>query len=133
LQVKPILSIFHMWKVKIWWVRRVDTFHILQTIRSRPSTLRFCMELPLRFPNFWILRTWFCSLTPNYSTKVPPDLFYGEICWTKLSFPHSESEFVKKVPLRHEISKFWVRSFVPGPKITKQKYHQIYSTVKFVE
>jgi hypothetical protein len=33
-------------------VGRVNTFHILQTIRKRPSTFRFCMEGPLRFPNF---------------------------------------------------------------------------------
>jgi hypothetical protein len=33
-------------------VGRVNTFHILQTIRKRPSTFRFCMERPLRFPNF---------------------------------------------------------------------------------
>jgi hypothetical protein len=26
-------------------------------------------------------------LDPEHWTKVPPDLFYGEICWTKLSFP----------------------------------------------
>jgi hypothetical protein len=26
-------------------------------------------------------------------------LVYGEIFWTKLSFPHSESEFVWEVPL----------------------------------
>jgi hypothetical protein len=32
--------------------RRVNTFHILQNIRKRPSTFRFCMEGPLRFLNF---------------------------------------------------------------------------------
>jgi hypothetical protein len=32
-----------------------------------------------------------------------------------------------------QISKFWVRSFIPWPQITGQKCHQIYSTVKFVE
>jgi hypothetical protein len=52
---------------------------------------------------------------------VPPDLFY------------SESEFVWEIPLGLKISEFGVRSFVPGPQITEQKYHQIYSRVKFVE
>jgi hypothetical protein len=33
-------------------VGRVNTFHILQTIRKRPFTFRFCTEGPLRFPNF---------------------------------------------------------------------------------
>jgi hypothetical protein len=64
---------------------------------------------------------------------MQPDLFYGEICWTKLSFPHSESEFVWKVPSKLKIYKFWVRSFISWPQITEQKYHQIYSTIKFVE
>jgi hypothetical protein len=77
--------------------------------------------------------SFFYSLTPNYWTKVPPDLFYGEICWTKLSFPHSESEFAWEVPLELNIYKFWVRSFISWPQITQQKCHQIDSTVKFVE
>jgi hypothetical protein len=117
----------HFQILKFW------KYFILQTIRKRPSTFRFCMKGPLRFPNFYILRTWFCSLTPNYPTKVPPDLFYGEICWAKLSFLHSESEFVWKVPLGLQISNIWIRSFIPGPQINIQKCHQIYSTVKFVE
>jgi hypothetical protein len=33
-------------------VGRVNTFLILPTIRKRPLTFRFCMERPLRFPNF---------------------------------------------------------------------------------
>jgi hypothetical protein len=39
---------------------------------------------------------------------VPTNLFYDEICWTKLSFLHSESEFAWKVPLGLKISKFRV-------------------------
>jgi hypothetical protein len=38
-------------------VGRVNTFHILQTIRKRPSNFRFCMEGPLRFIEFKILST----------------------------------------------------------------------------
>jgi hypothetical protein len=87
----------------------------------------------LRTQNLTILNTLFYFWTPNYRTKVPPDLFYGEICWTKLSFSHSESEFVWEVPLGFKITKFWKRSFISGPQITKQKCHQIYSTVKLVE
>jgi hypothetical protein len=51
---------------------------------------------------------------------------YGDICWTKFSFYHSESEFVWDVPLGLKISKFCVRSFVPGPQITDQKYHHVF-------
>jgi hypothetical protein len=40
----------------------------------------------------------FLFLDPNI-VKVPSDLFYGEICWIKLWFPHSELEFVWEVPL----------------------------------
>jgi hypothetical protein len=43
------------------------------------------------------------------------------------------SKFVWKDPSDFQISKFWVHSFIPGPQISEQKCHQIYSTVKFVE
>jgi hypothetical protein len=43
------------------------------------------------------------------------------------------SDFVLKNTKDSHISKFWVRSIVPGPRITDQKCHQIYSTVKFAE
>jgi hypothetical protein len=33
-------------------VRRVNTFHILQTIRKRPSNYKFCTGGPLRFQKF---------------------------------------------------------------------------------
>jgi hypothetical protein len=71
------------------------------------------------------LRTWFCSWTPNDRTKMPPDLFYGESCWTKLSFPHSESEFVWEVPLGHKISKIWICSFIYGPKLLNKNATKI--------
>jgi hypothetical protein len=41
--------------------------------------------------------------------------------------------FVRNDPQDFQISKFWVRGFIPWPRITEQKCHQIYSTVKFVE
>jgi hypothetical protein len=33
-------------------VGRVNTFHILQTIRKEPLNFRFCMKRSLRFPSF---------------------------------------------------------------------------------
>jgi hypothetical protein len=37
--------------------------------------------------------TQFCFWSPNYSTKVPSDLFYDEIRWTKFPFRHFKTEF----------------------------------------
>jgi hypothetical protein len=55
----------------------------------------------------WISKFWvFCFVSGHqykYSTKVPSDLFYDEIRWTKFSFSHSESEFVWEVPLRLKV------------------------------
>jgi hypothetical protein len=33
-------------------VGRVNTFHILQTIRKGPLTFKLCMKRPFRFSNF---------------------------------------------------------------------------------
>jgi hypothetical protein len=76
------ITIFILFEVKKSdvQVRRVNTFHILQTIRKRPSNFRLCMEGTLRFLKFQILRTKLYFLTPNYQTKVPPDLFHSKIC-----------------------------------------------------
>jgi hypothetical protein len=98
-----------------------------------PFWVGICRGGTLRTKNLTILNTQFYFWTPNYGTKVPPDLFYGEICWTKPSFPQSESEFVWEIPLGFKISKFWIRSFISRPQNNKQNSLQIYSTVKFVE
>jgi hypothetical protein len=54
------------------------TFHKLQTIRKRPSTFRFCMEGPLRYPNLKFLNSE--NVVLFFDPELPPDLFYGEIC-----------------------------------------------------
>jgi hypothetical protein len=98
-------------------IGRVNTFPILQTIRNGPSNFKLCMKRLLRFSNFLILSTLFYFLTSNYSTKMPPDLFHGQICWSKLSFSHSESEFVWEWPLILKIQKFWVRHYLLNTKL----------------
>jgi hypothetical protein len=114
-------------------VGRVNTFHILQTIRKRPSKFRFCMERPLRFLKFKILSNVVKFFDPELLNKSATRFILRWYLLNKLSFPRSESEFAWEVPIGLEISKFWVRSFVSGPQITEQKYHQINSTLKFVE
>jgi hypothetical protein len=45
---------------------------------------------------------------PNVASKKPSDLFYGEICSTKLSIPHADLEFVWNVHFRLKIYKLRV-------------------------
>jgi hypothetical protein len=55
---------------------------------------------------------YFGSWSSKWLPKMASHLFYGEVCWTKLSFPHSESKFVWEVPLGLEISKLWARHYL---------------------
>jgi hypothetical protein len=82
-----------------------------------PFWVAICIRGTLKTRNFKILSAQFCSWTPNYWTKVPSDLFYGEICCIKLSFPLSESEFVWEIPLGLKILKFWVRHYLLNTKL----------------
>jgi hypothetical protein len=52
------------------------------------------MKGPLKFQNFKIL-SMFLDPKLQKQTKEPSDLFYGEICGIKLSFSHSDSEFIQ--------------------------------------
>jgi hypothetical protein len=71
--------------------------------------------------DFWNSKFWARSYIfwPRITKKSATIFFYGDICRSKLSFPHSEWDFVWEVPLELNISKFWVCSFAPGPRITK--------------
>jgi hypothetical protein len=98
-------------KKKIWCANRARVYfpHIANNIRKETFKLKTLYEKTLKI--FKFLNSSFIHWL-NYWAKVPPDLFHGEICWTELSFPHSDSEFVKKVPLILKIQKFWVRHFL---------------------
>jgi hypothetical protein len=101
--------------------RFILRWNLLNKTVISPFWVGICMKSILRTQNFKILNSQFDSLTPNYWTKVPRNLFYGEISWTKLLFPHSESEFVWEVPLGLKISKFWVRHYLLNTKLLKEK------------
>jgi hypothetical protein len=60
---------------------------------------------------------YFGSWTPTQLPKMVSLLLYGEICWTKLSFPHSESEFVWEVSLGLKVSKFCVCHYLLNTKL----------------
>jgi hypothetical protein len=52
------------------------------------------MEFPIYFNSELV----FLFLDPKLPNKSATKFIHGEICWTKLSFPHSESEYVWEVP-----------------------------------
>jgi hypothetical protein len=100
------------------------------------SLIQICIGVTLRLSDFLSLSVQFFFWTPNYQTKLS-DLQVGRvntfhILQTIRNGPLNFKLCMKR-PLNFQISKFWVRSFVPWPQIIEQKCHQIYSTVKFVE
>jgi hypothetical protein len=85
--------------------RRVNTFNILHTIEGT-FIVQNLYEKTLKIYKFQNFEHLILFLNPKLLNKVPSDLFYDKIRLTKLSFFHSESEFVWEVPLRLQILKF---------------------------
>jgi hypothetical protein len=99
----------------IWW-------NSLNKTSIFPIWLRSCIAGNLKFSNFKILSMQFCFWTPNYWTKMPLDLFYCEICLTKLSF---QSKFEWEVPLGLKISQFWVRILFSNTKLQSKSTNRL--------
>ena len=89
----------------------------------------------LKKPNFWISEYAVVFLDPVLLDKSAIKCVLGYNLLNKSpDFPslsrNLHAEFARRT-LKLKISKFWVRSFVPRPQITRQNCHQICSTMKF--
>jgi hypothetical protein len=56
-KVEQSFRYYYIFKKYDAQVGRVNTFHILQSIRKGPSNFKLCMKKPLRLSNFLILST----------------------------------------------------------------------------